>query len=162
MAVALCLGGGLPGLPARQETKSDPVAIIVNKQNALGDLSLKDLKAIFRADRRSWSKDAGELSGKDVSLVLRSSDSPEQKLVLDKVYGMTAEQLERYWVEVIYQGRLSSSPTTKASAGQAVRAVSRDPAAISFVLLKDVTGDVKVLSVEGKAPGAEKYPLFNE
>ena len=143
-----------PRIPA-----GEPVAIVVHKQNALTEISLKDLRGFFMMEKRTWPAGAGPVSGKDVVLFLRSSDSAEQKTALEKIYGMSADQLERHWVEFIYQGKISSAPVAKNSAAQVLRAVSREPAAISFLLLKDVTADVKILKVDGESPESEKYPL---
>ena len=142
-----------------QAAKPEPVAIIVHKQNELKSLTFKELRALFKLEKRAWPAGAGNVSGKGVALLLRASGAPEQDLVLEKVYEMNAGQLERFWVEGIYQGKIAAAPATKGSAAQAIKAVARDPAAISFVLLKDVTDDVKVLAIDGEAPGGEKYPL---
>lgn len=133
--------------------------MVVNRQNDLSDLSLKELRTLFRLDRRTWPSGAGSLSGTDISLLLRNSDSVEQKVALDKIYGMTADQLERHWVEIIYQGKVSSAPAVKSGVAQAIRAVSRNASGISIILLKDVSSDVKVLKIEGELPGSAKYPL---
>ncbi|HXX92682.1 MAG TPA: substrate-binding domain-containing protein [Planctomycetota bacterium] len=145
-----------------QDPPRPPIAIIVNRQNEISDVSTRDLKAIFRAEKRSWPAGKGPSAGRDVTLILRSSESREQAAILDAVYGMTAEQLERYWVEVVYQGKLSAPPATKVTSAQAIRAVARDPGAISVVLLKDVTPDVKVVTIDGKAAGAAGYLLGAE
>ena len=142
-----------------QAAKPEPVALIVHKQNELKGLTLKELRALFKLEKRSWPAGAGGVSGKGVSLLLRASGTPEQDLVLDKVYEMNAGQLERFWVEGIYQGKFAAAPATKGTPAQAIKAVARDPAALSFVLLKDVTDDVKVLAIDGEAPGGDKYPL---
>src|SRR5438105_3830785 len=112
LAFAVVLAGA-GSSQARQDARQDCVVVIVNKQNELSDLSLKDLRTLFRLDRRTWPSGTGPVSGTDVSLLLRSSDSVEQKVVLDRIYGMTADQLERHWVEIIYQGKVSSAPTVK-------------------------------------------------
>ncbi len=147
-------------IEARQEAHLESVAVIVNKQNELSELSNKELRAIFRQDRRTWPSGTGAIAGTDVSLVLRSSECVEQKVVLDRVYNMTADQLERHWVEIVYQGKISAAPAIKNGAAQAIRAVARNAGTISFVLLKDVTADVKVLKIDGELPGTAKYPLL--
>lgn len=145
---------------AEQEHHPDSVAVIVNKENALSEMSLKELRLVFRLDRRTWASGSGPIAGTDVSLVLRNSECVEQKVVLDRIYEMTADQLERYWVEIIYQGKISGAPVVKAGASQAIRAVSRNASGISIVLLKDVTPDVKVLKIDGFLPGDSSYPLL--
>lgn len=156
MAAAVWLGAD----SVAQEPKTESVVVIVNKSNELSEISGRDLRALFRLDRLSWPAAAGKIGGTEVSLILRSSESAEQKVVQDRIYGMTSDQLERHWVEIIYQGKISNAPAVKSSAAQAIRAVVRDPSAVSFVLKKDVTADVKILRIDGTAPGDAAYPLL--
>ncbi|MBI4230657.1 MAG: hypothetical protein HY608_07455 [Planctomycetes bacterium] len=59
----------------------------------------------------------------------------------------------------IYQGDIVSAPPTRVSASAAIRAVSRDEGGISFVLVNDVTADVKVLRIDGRLPAEGGYLL---
>lgn len=150
----VCLTSAAP-----QVERVEEVAIIVNKENETTNLSMKELRAYFRLDRRTWSVSKGAAAGKDVVLYLRESGSKEQDAILEVVYEMSQEKLERYWVEKVFQGRITSAPATKGSSDSALRAVGRDAAALSFVLASAVNDKVSVLRIDDKSPGEKGYPL---
>lgn len=150
-------------LPPNGDEKPPPghLAVIVNKANTLEGLSLEELRAIVKLEKRTWSGSAGEeVGGKDIIVYLRPSDSGEQKCLLDTVYLMTAEELERYWVKRIYQGEIVSAPATRRTGALAVKSVGREKSAVSFVIKEEASDAVRVLKIAGRLPGEDKYPLL--
>lgn len=140
--------------------QSDPVVVVVNKDNGISDLSLKDLRSLLKLERRFWHSAAGATGGRQVMVFLRESTSTEQKVALDQIYEMSAEALEKYWVERVYRGEIASPPSTKGSASQAARGVGKEPGSITLLLKKDVNSDLlKVITIDGKGPGDPGYPL---
>ena len=162
---ALSLALGLlawPGAarPHPVDPQDEEVVAVVNKENETSDISLKDLRSLLKLERRFWPSTAGATGGKQVMVYLRESGSAEQKVTLERVYEMSAEALEKYWVEKVYRGDIASPPATKGSATQAARGVGKEPGGISFMLKKDFNPALlKVLKIDGKAPGEEGYPL---
>ena len=138
------------------------VALVVHKENRVTDISLKDAQSFFKLEKKRWPGGDGPAAAKEVVIFLRKAGSAEQETLLQKVFEMTADKLERYWVERVYQGEISSPPSTKATAQRAIKAVSQNVTALTCILLSEVTEDVKVLTIDGKRPGDPDYPLVVE
>ena len=60
------------------------VALISNKANTLKNLTFPDLVRICKGQMGHWP------NGRPVTLVTRDPSSPDMRIVLQKVYGMTA------------------------------------------------------------------------
>jgi len=65
------------------------VALIANKGNSLKGLSFPDLVKICKGQMGHWP------NGRPVTLITRSPASPEMRIVLQKVYGMTADEVNQ-------------------------------------------------------------------
>jgi len=141
------------GAVAQPDEERLTVAVIVHRENPLSEVSRSQLERIFRLRRTRWP------DGKRIYLIMLEEGSPEKALVLDKIYRMTRDQLKRFWLTKIYRGELTSFPKTLRSPDSMLRFVRQVPNAIGYVDARDVTKDVKVLRIEGLAPGAEGYPL---
>lgn len=143
--------------PQDKKPKPKPVAlaIVVNLKNPTTNLSLSDLRAYFKHDRTFWP------SGRRVQLYLRKTGSPEMKILLDEVYEMSAARLRRYLRGKNFRGEVtggkaySIAPSTE----KAVARVRATEGAVTVVLASEVPEGVRVLSIDGKRPGEEGYPL---
>lgn len=141
----------------KEEQKGERVVfvVVVNKGNPATDLSAADLRAYFRMEKKFWpGKDKTE-----AAIFLGKADTPEGTLVLKRIYEMTEAQLETYWTEMIYQGKITSAPSVKRSAAALVKAVSQEEGGVAVVPADAVTDAVKTLTVDGKKSGDGGYAL---
>lgn len=129
-----------------------PVVVIANKDYPSADISMNDLKACFKLEKKL-------VGNAETIIFLRPSGSPEGEVAMKKIYEMGADQLETYWTARIFQGHLTSQPSTKRTASLAIAAVSREKGALSLVSLKEANEQVKVLTIDGKKPTDPGYPL---
>src|SRR5271168_4563009 len=65
------------------------LALVSNKSNALGTITLPELVKVCKAENNHWP------DGKPVTFVMRSPSIPEMKIVLEKVYGMSENEVSR-------------------------------------------------------------------
>ncbi len=137
-------------------TESLNVAIVVNKNNELSDVSLVELKKIFTKKKTRW------VDGKKIFLILPTFSSEERDIVLSKIYNMNDVDLKKFWLSQLFQGGISKLPKQVNSKIAVKRFVERIPNAISFINLSDVTDDLKVLRVNGKLPSDLGYLLNNK
>jgi ABC-type phosphate transport system substrate-binding protein len=128
------------------------VAVIVHPSNPVGQLSRRELSRIFRLRQQRWP------DGKRIYLIMLEEGSREKRLVLERVYRMSGDQLKRFWLSKIYRGELTSFPQTVGSSESVRRFVGRVPNAIGYVDAKHTDG-VKVLRIDGKPPGDPGYTL---
>jgi len=129
------------------------LAVIVHPKNPVSDISFSELRAMFKLERQFWP------NGRRAVLYLRPSESDESKVLLDKVYRMTHEKLQKYWVGKLFSGEIPAKPSYVPTAEAAGSRVSGQEAAFSVVLAGEVPKDVKVLTIDRKKTDDAEYPL---
>ena len=157
ISAALVLAVGLAHvLLSGQETKekAEPLAVIVNKKSKLTDLTKEELHLYFTLSKQFWP------DGQRVVLLLRPNESVEQKILLKKVYKMTGQELRKHWVAKIFAGDIPAVPSIIKTSPAAIALVKKSEGAISVVRLNEVTEDVRVLTIAGKAPKDPDYSLI--
>jgi ABC-type phosphate transport system substrate-binding protein len=129
------------------------LALVSNKANNVTELSLPDLIKICKGQTNRWPK------GAPVTFFSRSPDSPEMKLVLEKVYGMSKDEV-RALIVAANHGRANHPAIIVVDSEKAlVEAVESTPGAVGLVDVYSITGGITVLRVEGKLPLEAGYPL---
>lgn len=137
-----------------QSAPPTDVAIIVNRQNSIDNLSLEDLRNILLGRRTHWSP------GRPISLiVLPSTGANERNIVLRKVVSMDEGAYRKHWLGRVFRAESASAPTTADSLDMIRRAVSRIPGAIGVVSLATAGSDVKVVRINEMLPGHPSFPL---
>jgi hypothetical protein len=129
------------------------MAVIVHGENPLRDVKSSDLKGYLRLDRQFWP------NGKRVVLFLPPSDSAAKRALNEKVYGMDEDQLRKYWVRKVYAGEIPKPPQVAKGAAAAGKLVAATEGAVSVVRVDELPEGVRVLTIDGKQPGEEGYPL---
>lgn len=128
------------------------IAIIVNRQNPVNDLSSGELTRIFKAERQYWD-------GDKILLLMRESASWEKEVILKKVYSMSNEELDKFWLGKIFRGEVISFPAVFGSDDMVKKLINTKAGIISFIDSKAADASVKVLKIDGKLPGERNYPL---
>src|SRR3954468_23651232 len=126
----------LPALPA--DTKGNDIAVIVNPDTPVSELSLAEVRKVFRGERQYWTKDV------PVVLLIRAPVAREREVVLKQLYGMTESQFKQYWIAKIFRAESTTRPKIVFSNKMATELVGVIPGAIAFVSQKDIPADSKV------------------
>lgn len=147
---ALIVAMATPLLAAERE-----VAVIVNPKNPVSEVSLNDLRSIFRLDRTFWP------NGKKIRILMLEHGTYEKELILKRVYNMTDTQLRQFWVRKITGLESSNFPRAWSSSAAVKIVVHRYPSAIGYIDANQVDSSVKVLAIDGKKPGQSNYPLVS-
>ena len=129
------------------------VAIIVNPNNPVDELSFKDLRALFELQQQFWK------NGNRVSLVTQKAGLPEKQLILRLVYRRTEEALNRYWMNLMFKAEISAIPKARDSNDEVKQVISRLANGIGFIDAAAVDASVKVLRIDGRLPGEAGYEL---
>lgn len=127
------------------------LAVVVNKNNPARNLAQADLVKLCKAATKKWP------DGKDVTLVLRDPSSPEMRMVLQKVYGMSAEE-----VKSLIAGANQARKDHILIAGSddaVIKTVQTMPGALGIVDVYSITSGVAVVKVDGKMPLEPGYML---
>jgi phosphate transport system substrate-binding protein len=150
-ALVVSLLGIAPRTMRAQE--SEPLAIVVNRNNPLSEISLADLRRVFRGHRSRWS------NGRRVTLVMRDTGTVERDAILRTLYGVAEVEYRRTYLQAIVSGEASDAPKTLASTNGVLRFVYNVPGAIGYVRARDVSSSVKMLRIDGRLPGEPGYRL---
>jgi phosphate transport system substrate-binding protein len=131
----------------------DDLAVVVNKGNAVDNLTKAQLRKILLGEQASWP------GGKKVSVVLRAPGQPEREGVLRSICGMSDDEFAAHLLHASFNGDAASPPKAVAT-GEAVRSlVGILPGGIGFLRMADVNDSVRAVSVDGVAAGQDGYKL---
>ena len=115
----------------------DGIAIIVNPENPVEDLSLKQITKIYTGEITNWS----EVGGKDAQIVLIGREAGSgTRDGFESITGTTDA--------CQYRQELTST-------GDVITTVAQNPNAIGYASLASVKDTVKALAVEGVTPSEE-------
>jgi ABC-type phosphate transport system substrate-binding protein len=120
------------------------MAVVVNKDNAVGEVSSTHLAKIFRLEVKKWQ------DGKDVILVLHKDSSGETS-TLQRLSKMSSAELKSFIA--VHQGSI----TTVASDEDVLKVVQTMPGAVGLVDVRSINDQVNVVRVEGKLPMEDGY-----
>lgn len=150
-----CIFAAVGAAPAVAQVKSSSgaVAIVVNQDAPVDNLSLAQLRRIFLGEQQFWNDNSR------ITLLVRAPASAEREFVLDKIYRMTEGQYRQYWIAKLFRAEVASGPKIVYSSEMAVDLVSAIRGAIAFVPISLVAPGAKVLRINGKLPGESGYPL---
>jgi hypothetical protein len=125
------------------------IAAVVGKTNSMKVIALADLAKMAKTTRK-WP------DGKAVTFVMRDPSAAEMKLVLQKVFGMTADEVKA----LIAANKQSFLIVESDSA--VVKTVAAMPSAIGLVDVYSITGAVNVVKIDGKTPLEPGYILHGQ
>ena len=119
--VAVVLGCGFSAAASAGE-----LVVIVNAANPASGMDAKQVKTHFLKTTSAWA------NGEKVRPVDMSGTSPERVAFLAKVLGMSAGELERYWIERQYASA-DNPPSKVADDAAAIKLVTAFKGAVGFV-----------------------------
>jgi ABC-type phosphate transport system substrate-binding protein len=129
------------------------IALVSNKSNAVGALTVTEVVRLCKAQTSHWP------DGKPVTFVMRSPSDPEMKVVLEKVYGMSQNELNSLIVSS-NQGRPAHPAIMVATSDdELVNKVASTPGAIGVVDVYSINSSVAVVKIGGKLPLEPGYLL---
>jgi hypothetical protein len=136
-----------------QTSKDNDVAVVVNSDTPVSDLSLSEVRKVLLGERQHWN------SKLPVTLLIRAPVARERDVVLKVIYQMSEAQFKQYWVAKIFRAEVASPPKIVYSNDMQYEMVAAIPGAIAFVDARAVRPGVRVLKVDGHLPGEKGYPL---
>jgi ABC-type phosphate transport system substrate-binding protein len=150
-ALAGLIAAAKPGAIPAQD--AEPLAIVVNRSNPMSEISLADLRRLYRGQRSRWS------NGRRVTLVMRDPGTPEREAILQTLYGVDEDEYRRGFLRAVFTGEANLAPRVLASTNGVLRFVFNVPGAIGYVRASEVDASVKMLRVDGRLPGEAGYRL---
>jgi hypothetical protein len=129
------------------------LALVSNKSNAVGAITLPDLVKVCKAQTNRWP------DGKPVTFVMRSPSVPEMKVVLEKVYAMSQSEVDGLIVTSNHAHPNHPAIVVATSDEDLVNKVASLPGAIGVVDVYSINSSVAVVKVAGKLPLEPGYLL---
>jgi hypothetical protein len=141
IAAALVLASG----PVRAQ-----IVIVTHPSVTAADVPLVRLERLYWGDTNQLE------SGQTATL---GELEPIMADFYRKLLRKTAKEVAMRWLKVIFSGNARKPPVQFATAVDLKRFVAQTPGAVAFLASADVDASVKVLRVDGLAPGDPRYPL---
>jgi phosphate transport system substrate-binding protein len=120
------------------------MAVVVNKDNSVGNVTAVHLSRIFRSEIKKWP------DGKTVVLVLHK-DSAGETETLERLIKMSAGELK-----TLIAAHKDSIQLVDSDA-DVLKIVQSTPGAIGFVDVRSVDNTINVVRVDGKLPMESGY-----
>ena len=146
--------GALAEAWSAQASQLAELAIIVNKSNPTDSISYSELREYFLAERNHWINGGGK-----VRIVMRAPGQPEREAVLHLIYNMNEKGFTSYFLGKKFTGEVLEEPRQQNSTPDVIKFISYVPGAIGYVRADEVDASVKVLRVDGLAPGEPGYKI---
>lgn len=150
-ALWICL---VPLLSVEVAAAATDIAIVAHPEVPVDNLTLTELRNLFLGDRQFWR------SSMRVTLLIRAPEARERDVILSKIYKMSEAQFRQYWIGKVFRAEASAGPKIVYSNDMAASLVGSIPGSVAFVDASQVPKGLKVLKIDGKAPGEKGYPLY--
>jgi len=145
---------------------ADDVAVIVHKSNAIGGLTIGQLRKIVLGQQTKWP---GE---RRIAVLMTTPGQLERDTTLRVVCGMSETSFRLHFTHASFREGVANfhgpkwsppdvgeSPTTFGSGVQVQQSVAGTPGAIGFIKASQLDGSVKVITIDGSHPGDPAYKL---
>lgn len=129
------------------------LAVVANKGNTVTTVTMADLVKICKGQSNRWP------DGKPVTFITRNPSSPDMKIVLEKVYAMSKEDVAAV-IAAANHGRTNHPAIMVVETDEeVVNKVQSIPGAVGLVDVYSINGGVMVMKLGGKLPLEPGYPL---
>ena len=133
--------------------QSKDLALISNKSNELAAITFPELVKVCKGQVSRWP------DGKPVSFITRDPTASDMKLLLEKVYGMSKDEVKAV-IASANHGRTNHPAIVLVDSDEdVVKRVESIPGAVGLVDVYSISGGVKVIKVGGKLPLEPGYAL---
>jgi ABC-type phosphate transport system substrate-binding protein len=120
------------------------MAVVVNKDNNVGEIASAHLAKIFRLEVKKWH------DGKDVVLVLHKESTGEMA-TLERLSKMSSNELKSFIAA--HQGSITAVESDE----DVLKLVETTPGAVGLVDVRSINDQVNVVRVDGKLPMEDGY-----
>lgn len=135
-------------------TTTAQIAVIVNSNNPVENLSINELKAIFLG-KQVYFKNTN-------TPILLCEYKPNLDVFSEKVYGFSGKTMNRHWFQLIFSGNVVNAPKKITTIENLLAFISGNERTIGYVDYRDLPKNIpgcKVVTIEGVMPAASGYLL---
>lgn len=103
----------------------DVLVVIGHTKGAPSELKMGQLQSILKGEKQRWP------DGTKVVIALMKTNTPIGSVTSKKVFNMTGDQLNKYWLALVFQGK-ADAPTFFNSTNDLETFVAQTPGAIGI------------------------------
>jgi hypothetical protein len=118
-----------------------PLNVVTNSKGAPSELKLTALKSILKGEKQRWP------DGTKITIALMKTNTPVGTTTCKKIYNMSSDELNKYWLALVFQGK-GQAPVFFNSSSELESFIAQTPGAIGVT--SQATGTVRTLTVDGK------------
>ncbi len=122
--------------------QDDGLMVIGNDQGVPTELKKFQLNSVLRGERQRWN------DGTKVVIALMEPDTPVGRNTATRVYDMSGDELQKYFLALVFQGKVSA-PEFFDTTSDLEAFVARTPGAIGIVK-QPSSGGHKAILIDGK------------
>jgi hypothetical protein len=134
------------------DAQTNDIAVVVNANNPVNNVSLADLRKMLTGTKRSWP------GGKEIKLITRAPGCRERSALLH-LLAMSEDEYKRYWTAQMYRGEADAPPLVVPSVGMQREAILTFPEGLTLLSAQDVKPGMKVVRIDNMLPGDAGYAL---
>jgi len=128
--------------PDTVHAQSVSITVVAHPETAPKSLTLARLRAIFRGEKQWWPDKTR------IELALMKTSTRTGKATAKKIYGMTVNELNRFWVGKVFRGE-ANAPATLKNEKALLDFVATTPGAIGVVRSSVVDTSVTSVPIDG-------------
>ncbi len=118
--------------------------VISNQKGAPSMMKFSELKSVFKGEKQRWP------DGAKINIALMKTNNLIGKTTSDKLYDMSSDELNKFWLALVFQGK-ASAPNFFNSIAELESYVAQNPGAIGIIdNSESVPPDIKTVLVDGK------------
>jgi ABC-type phosphate transport system substrate-binding protein len=124
-------------------TQDASLTVISNPKGCPSSLKQSELRSIFLGEKQRWR------NGEKILIALMKTNTSAGKQVCERVYDMSADELNKYWLQLVFQGK-AQAPTVFTSESELQAFIAENPGAIGILIQPPVAANTQVVMIDGK------------
>ncbi|QJX45512.1 hypothetical protein HMJ29_00580 [Hymenobacter taeanensis] len=117
------------------------LVVIANGKGIPTEMKMEQLKSVMRGEKLRWP------DGSKVVIALLKSNTPIGVSTSKRIYNMSANELNKYWLALVFQGK-AAAPNFFNTEAELEEFVSQTSGAIGIVTQASASN--KVIAIDGK------------
>lgn len=127
---------------ASKSQQSNLVAV-GNSTDVPSDMKMSELKSILMGEKQRWK------NGDKILIALMKTNTLIGKATSAKIYDMTGDELNKFWLALVFQGR-AQAPNFFNSPADLASFVAQNPGAIGILDKTATDPDIKPITINGQ------------
>lgn len=125
------------------KSQDNSLSVIANVSGAPSEMKFSELKAIMMGEKQRWK------NGKKITIALIKTNKPIGKTTCDKIYKMSGDEVNKFWLSQVFQGR-AQAPQFFSTAEELQAYVAQNEGTIGILTTPTASSEIKTVTIDGK------------